>query len=169
MEIKETYHFSPRDFDINGKRISDSVSFRNILKEFEYDFHERHPDYYALYLFANSRTMLILSHSCNAKENMIYGMEIINDEFDPNTNHFIEEASNKKNIIVYGIDSVFMSPDKNGMPKIDEEKMIFPLTLLIDNKIKDDTLHLKYLDDDDRNDEDLVDEPIDVDKFILTT
>ena len=46
--------------------------------------------------------------------------------------------------------------------------MIFPLTLLIDNKLIDSVLHLKYLDNDDR-DEDLVIEPIDVDKLILTT
>lgn len=45
--------------------------------------------------------------------------------------------------------------------------MIFPLTLLIDNKLRDGVLHLKYLDDDDRDD-DLVIEPIDVDKLILT-
>lgn len=167
MEIKETYHFSPYDFDINGKRESDGKPFREILKEFEHDFHSRHSNHYALYLFANHGTMLLLSRSCNAKENMIYGMELIDSEFDPMTNHFIEEASTKKNIVVYGIDSAFMTFDKDGNSEIDKEKMIFPLTLLIDNKLRDGVLHLKYLDDDDRDD-DLVIEPIDVDKLILT-
>jgi hypothetical protein len=163
MEIKETYNFSPKDFDINGKRISDGKPFRELLKEFEFDFHTRHPNYYALYLFANHQTMLILSRSRNAKSNMIYGMDLIEGDFDPTTNHFIEKASNKKNIIVYGIDSAFMQPDENGISRIDEEKMIYPLTLLIDNKMKDGVLQLKYLDDDDTNDEDC-NIPINVDE-----
>jgi hypothetical protein len=167
MEIKETYHFLPRDFDINGKRVSDGTPFREILKEFERDFHTRHSNYYATFLFANSQMMLLLSRSCNAKENMIYGMDLIgvNGDFEPNINHRIEEASNKRNIVVYGIDSAFMLPDKNGTPRIDEEKMIYPLTLLIDNNMKDGMLYLKYLDDD-RNDEDCM-TPINVDENSL--
>ena len=121
MEIKETYRFSPQEFDINGKRILDGVPFKEIRNEFEYDFHTRHSNYYATFLLANSQTMLLLSRSCNAKENMIYGMDLIEDNFDPNANHHIEEASNKKNIVVYGIDSVFMLSDKNGIPRIDEK------------------------------------------------
>lgn len=157
MEIKETYHFTPHDFDSNGKRMSDGTPFREVLKEFEQDFHSRHSNYYALYLFANTRTMLILSRSCNAKENMIYGMDLVDSEFDPTTNHLIEEASSGENIVVYGIDSAFMVLDENGIPKIDEQKMIFPLTLLIDNGLSDGVLHLKYLDDD--KDTDLIFEP----------
>jgi hypothetical protein len=165
MEIKETYRFSPEDFDSNGKRISDGTPFREVLKEFEQDFNSRHSNYYALYLFANNMTMLLLSRSCNAKENLIYGMELIDSEFDPTTNHLIEEASTMKNIVVYGIDSAFMAPRKNGIPKIDEQKMIYPLTLLIDNELIDGVLQLKYLDDD--WDEDLNFEPTNIDK--LTT
>ena len=165
MEIKETYYFSHQDFDSKGRRITDNLPFFRILRGFEGDFHTRHPDYYALYLFANSRTMFILSRSCNAKENMIYGMDLVEGDFDPQTNHFIEQASSKENIIVYGIDSAFMLPDKNGIPRIDEEKMIYPLTLLIDNKMKDGVLHLKYLDD--SEDEDFDAQPINVDENSL--
>jgi hypothetical protein len=168
MEIKEIYHFSPQDFDINGKRVSDATSFREVLKEFERDFHFRHSNYYALYLFANHSTMLLLSRSCNARENMIYGMELIDSEFDPTTNHFIEEVSSKENIVVYGIDSTFMDFDENGVPRIDEEKMIYPLTLLIDNNMKNGVLHLKYLDNKE-DDKDFVMTPIDIEKLILTT
>jgi hypothetical protein len=168
MEIKETYHFSPQSFDCNGKRTSDGVPFRDVLREFEYDFHSRHSNYYALYLFANSRTMLLLSRSCNARKNMIYGMELIDGEFDPNTNHFIEEASNGENIVVYGIDSAFMQLDENGVPEIDEQKDIYPLTLLVDNRLKDGVLHLKYLDDDNSNDEDWATVPVNVYENIYT-
>jgi len=164
MEIKESYYFSPQDFDINGKRISDGVPFREVLRTFECDFHTLHPNYYALYLFANRSTMLLLSKSCNAKSNMIYGMELIDSDFDPNTNHQIEEASNKKNIVVYCIDSAYMLPDKKGLPKLfDEKTEIYPLTLLIDSELKDGVLHLEYLDGDDDNDKNSKKSPINVD------
>jgi len=165
MEIKETYYFSPRDFDINGKRVSDGTPFREILKEFEYDFHSRHSNHYALYLFANGNTMLLLSHSCNARKDMIYGMDLIDDDFDPDTNHIMEEVGIPKYITVYGIDSAFMTLDKDGIPEIDEEKKIYPLTLLVDSKLKDGVLQLKYLDDDD-DEEDLVTEPVDVEVIL---
>ena len=166
MEIKRTYCFSPRDFDINGKRVSDGIPFREILKGFEYDFHSRHSNYYALFLFANMQTMLLLARSCNANKNMIYGMDLIgvDGDFEPNINHRIEEASNKKNIVVYGIDSAFMPLDENGISRIDEEKMIYPLTLLIDNNLNDGILHLKYLDDDNTNDDEDCVTPINVDE-----
>ncbi len=164
MEKKEIYHFSPHDFDSNGKRTSDGTSFREVLKEFERDFHAPYPNYYASFLVANYSTMLLLSRSCNAKENMIYGMDLIQNEFDPYTNHHIETASTRENIVVYGIDSAFMVLDKNGIPVIDENKRIFPLTLLIDNELKDGILHLKYIDDDDQDDE-FVFEPKEIDKL----
>lgn len=45
MEIKETYYFSPCDFDRNGKKLSNGTPFKEILKEFEHDFHSRHSNY----------------------------------------------------------------------------------------------------------------------------
>lgn len=41
--------------------------------------------------------------------------------------------------------------------------MIFPLTLLIDNNIRDGVLHLKYLDDED-SDEENINAPINIDE-----
>lgn len=46
-----------------------------------------------------------------------------------------------RNVTVYGIDSAYMeTPD--GDIAIDEEAGIFPLTLLIDNSMRDGTLRL---------------------------
>ena len=59
-EISETYYFKPTDFNEKGRRISDGVTFRDVVKEFERDFHERHSTEYALNLYANLRIGLML-------------------------------------------------------------------------------------------------------------
>ena len=41
-EISETYYFNPDDFNEKGRRESDGLSFRDLIKDFEYDFHRRH-------------------------------------------------------------------------------------------------------------------------------
>lgn len=40
-EICETYNYTPSDFDENGRRKSDGMTFRNLIKDFERDFHNR--------------------------------------------------------------------------------------------------------------------------------
>lgn len=168
MTIKEIYNFSPFDFDGNGKRVSDGIPFRDVLKEFEFDFHDCHLNYYALYMFANQSTMLLLSRSCNARKNLIYGMDLVESEFDPTTNFCIEEASSMEYVIVYGIDSAFMLCDDQGIARIDEDKKLYPLTLLVDENMRDGVLYLKYLDDDRENDDDYVTEPVAIDNYIFT-
>lgn len=39
-EITETYYFMPTDFNDKGRRFSDGVSFRDVVKDYERDFHE---------------------------------------------------------------------------------------------------------------------------------
>ena len=60
-EIIETYRFNPADFNKKGRRISDGVTFREVVKTFERDFHERHSAEYALNFYANARTMHLLA------------------------------------------------------------------------------------------------------------
>ena len=60
-EICETYNYTPSDFDENGRRKSDGMTFRNLIKDFERDFHNRHPAEYALNLYAKSQTMNLLA------------------------------------------------------------------------------------------------------------
>lgn len=38
-EITETYYFMPTDFNDKGRRFSDGVSFRDVVKDYERDFH----------------------------------------------------------------------------------------------------------------------------------
>ncbi|MCD8235065.1 MAG: hypothetical protein LUD00_00105 [Prevotellaceae bacterium] len=142
-EIIETYTFNPQDY-LDGMRKTDGKSFRDIVKEFEYDFHKRHSGEYALNLYANSCTMHLLERACGVASFLSYGMDLTQGNVfdaveDPFVNHAIEKYS--KNIIVYGIDSAYMET-ADGYIGINEEKGIFPLTLLIDNSMRDGTLRL---------------------------
>lgn len=156
-EIIETYHFHPSDYDINGRRKMDGVTFRDVVKEFERDFHNLHSADYALNLYANSRTMNLLSRSCDAAPFLIYGMDLtqgktFDAEKDPFINHQIDIHS--KYITVYGIDSAYMTDfDEHGYPVLDENSEVFPLTLLIDENMDDGTVRLSVPISDDNDDE----------------
>lgn len=152
-EIYETFTFKPSDFDGNGYRVSDGMSFRDVLKTFEYDFHNKHTNEYALNMYANSKTMRLLAISCKAAPFLIYGMDLTHGNAfhpidDPNINHEIDKYS--KYMTVYGIDSAYMQDyDANGYPLFDEDSDIIPLTLLTDNTLSDGELRLSsYIDED---------------------
>lgn len=111
-ELSKKYYYNPSDFNIFGRRKSDDVTFRNVIKEFEYDFHETYSTEYALNLYANSRTMALLAESNDAAPFLVYGMDLTQGKSfdavkDPLVNHEMEKYS--QNICVYGIDSAFMN------------------------------------------------------------
>ena len=145
-EIIETYYFNPADFDESGRRYGDGVSFRDVVKEYERDFHKCHSTEYALNLYANSCTMALLAKSNDAAPFLIYGMDLTQGRSfdaiqDPYVNHEMEQHSNK--IYVYGIDSAFMTEfDKYGYPILDENIRILPLTLLVDHTMRDGEVRL---------------------------
>ena len=145
-EIIETYYFNPTDFDERGRRYDDGVSFRDVVKEFERDFHKCHSTEYALNFYANSCTMALLAKSNDAASFLIYGMDLTHGKSfdaiqDPYVNHEMEQHSNK--IYVYGIDSAFMTEfDKYGYPILDENSRILPLTLLVDHAMRNGEVRL---------------------------
>ena len=65
-ELSKKYYYYPSDFDTLGRRKSDGMTFRGVIKEFEYDFHETYSTEYALNLYANSLTMALLAKSNDA-------------------------------------------------------------------------------------------------------
>lgn len=145
-EICETYNYTPSDFDENGRRNSDGMTFRNLIKDFERDFHNRHSAEYALNLYAKSQTMNLLARSCDAAPFLLYGMELtegkaFDAEKDPYRNHQMDQHS--QHIYVYGIDSAYMTEfEENGYPILDDDKDIYPLTLLIDDTMREDEVRL---------------------------
>lgn len=165
-EIIETYYYNPEDFNEKGRRKSDGVTFRNLIKDYERDFHNRHTTEYALNLYGNSQTMRLLEKSCDAAPFVMYGMDLTQGESfdaekDPYINHQMESYS--RYIYVYGIDSAFMTEfDENDYPIINEDSDIFPLTLLIDSSMRYGEVRLAVPTTDD-GDKDTI--TIDIPKF----
>ena len=165
-ELYKTYYFAPADYDKRGRRKSDGKTFRDVVKEFEYDFHDTYSTEYALNLYANSRTMALLATSNNAAPFLIYGMELTQGKSfdaiqDPFVNHEMDKYS--QNIYVYGIDSAFMTEfDEYGYPVLNEDSDIFPLTLLVDNTMRDNEVRLAVptMDDGDETEDVIIDVPI---------
>ncbi|MCR5849767.1 MAG: hypothetical protein K6G92_03530 [Bacteroidaceae bacterium] len=129
-----------------GRRKSDGKTFRDVVKNFEFDFHVTFSTEYALNLYANSMTMALLAKSNDAAPFLMYGMDLTQGKSfdaiqDPFVNHEIEKYS--RYIYVYGIDSAFMTEfDEYGYPQFDEESDIYPLTLLVDNTMRDNEVRL---------------------------
>lgn len=164
-ELYKTYYFDSADYDKRGRRKSDGKSFRDVIKEFEYDFHDTYSTEYALNLYANSRTMALLAKSNDAAPFLMYGMDLTQGKSfdavqDPFVNHEMEKYS--PNIYVYGIDSAFMTEfDEYGYPILDEDSDIYPLTLLVDNTMRDGEVRLAVptMDDGDETEDVTIDVP----------
>ena len=164
-ELYKTYYFDPADYDNRGRRKSDGKTFRDVMKEFEYDFHNTYSTEYALNLYANSRTMALLAKSKDAAPFLLYGMDLTQGKSfdaiqDPYVNHEMEKHS--KFIYVYAIDSAFMTEfDEYGYPVLDENSEIYPLTLLIDNTMRDNEVRLAVptMDDGDEIENVIIDVP----------
>lgn len=166
-ELAKTYYFQPKDYSMDGRRQTDGMSFRDVVKDFERDFHATYRTEYALNLYANSLTMALLARSQDAAPFLLYGMNLtqgtsFDAEKDPYFNHEMDQFSKK--IYVYGIDSAFMTEfDEHGYPVLDEDNEIFPLTLLVDDTMRDGELRLSVPTVDDGDEAENV--PIDVPHF----
>ncbi len=96
---------------------------------------------------------------------MLYGMDLTRGKSfdaiqDPYVNHEMEKHS--KFIYVYAIDSAFMTEfDEYGYPVLDEDSDIYPLTLLVDNTMRDNEVRLAVptMDDGDEIENVIIDAP----------
>ena len=164
-ELYKTYYFNPADYDDRGRRKSDGKTFRDVVKEFEYDFHNTYTTEYALNMYASMNTMALLAKSKDAASFLMYGMDLTRGKSfdateDPCFNHEMEKLSSY--ICVYGIDSAFMTEfDEYGCPILNEDSGIYPLTMLFDNSMRDGMVRLAVptLDDGDESEIVVIDEP----------
>lgn len=145
-ELSETYHYNPADFDNQGSRLSDGKTLREVIKDFEWAFHDIHTTEYATIFYANSHTMTLLAKSRDAASFLLYGMELTQgSSFDAGEDPRINQEMDKhsEHIYVYGIDSAFMTEfDENGYPILEGDSDIYPLTLLIDDNMPNDSIRL---------------------------
>jgi hypothetical protein len=90
--------------------------------------------------------MTLLAKSRDAASFLLYGMELTQGRSfdageDPRINQEMDKHS--EHIYVYGIDSAFMTEfDENGYPIIEGDSDIYPLTLLIDDNMPNDSIRL---------------------------
>ena len=166
QEISEDYYYNPDDYNEKGRRKSDGMTFRDVVKGFERDFHDIHTADYAMNLYGNSFTMRLLAKSCDAASFLVYGMDLTQGEsFDAKMDPYINHEMNQScpYIFVYGIDSAFMTVfDEYGYPIVDEDKDIYPLTLLVDSTMRDGVVRLAVPTMDGDNEESVI---VDVPKF----
>jgi len=131
--MQETYKYNIDEFNENGFHKLSGEFFLDLLKSWEQNFNEKFNPLKANYLFSNHKTMNLLYNCFYAESDEIFGMELLNDEIDLDTNLQIEEFS--KNKTTYAIES--------GLDK-DE-----PLFLIKTENFSDGIIVLKYISDND--------------------
>lgn len=135
MTFTEIYKFQWTKYDKNGFHLDNGLFFLDTLKEWEIDFHNKHPVCFANHVFSNSLSMLIFNKCYILDKNENCGVELIDGEIDFDTNDKIEEKGRIRNI--YGVASNI------------EDNKDEPLWLIVDDKLMDGTMLLKYIPDDD--------------------
>ncbi|NPA35685.1 MAG: hypothetical protein GXO47_02435 [Chlorobi bacterium] len=137
MQIQETFRFSAKNYNEEAFDIHSGKFFLELINEFELYFHTCHPTCFANYLFANSATMSLFNKALHLSPNELSGMDLIDGIIDIEANIKMENFSKIKTI--YAISS-------NIKGNEDE-----PLFLVINEKLADGTIILKYIPDEDGN------------------
>jgi len=134
MFYQEYYSFKSSEFDKKGFHCSSGQWFMDVIGEFEHDFHVKFPDCFANHLFANHHTMALIDRAMDLEEHESSGMDMMDGEVDLDVNLALEEFSEEST--VYAIGSKL---------EANEDEPIF---LVINEKLPNDVLLLKYIDDD---------------------
>ena len=139
MIIERSYYFKKEDYNIDGFNKYNNELFTDFIRECETDFHNQTLIFFANCFYANDSTMILIKKCHYCDENEDFGMDLIEGEIDEDTNLAIEKYSKRKT--VYAISSVY---------SLDE-----PIFLIIDDKIRDGKFILKYIPNDDEDNEDI--------------
>ncbi len=127
--MQKIYNFKKAGFDYNGFNI-DAKLFSDLIREWEVEFNKEFKPFFANYILANNSTMLLLKSCFVSSDTENFGMD---GEFDIETNLKIEKYSQRQTI--YALSS-----------ELNEDE---PLYLVVDNKVSDGTIILKYIPDND--------------------
>lgn len=142
MIIQEIYTYPKEQYDGEGVNIENDKLFLESIRDWEEDFHEKHPHCYANYLLANDAAMKLIDICLDLDDDQHCGMDLIDGKVDVDANMEMETYSKTKTVYALG-----SQLDGN------EEEPIF---LIIDDSIADGVVYLKYVPDEDREREDEV-------------
>jgi hypothetical protein len=141
MTLEDYYEFQKNEFDEEGFHIDTEQWFIDLIGEFEIEFHIKFPNHYANYLFANSFTMIVINRAMALHRDESCGMDLIDGNIDLETNLEIEKYSEIKTTYAIG----------SRIKSIEDE----PIFLVLDDKISDNTILLKYISDDENEDDEV--------------
>ena len=120
---------------------TDRSFFLETINEWEQDFHEKNPLYYANHLFANYTFMKVLDRCMDFGNDEQCGVDLIDGKVDLDTSLEISKKSPVQTIFALGAFH-------------DDDEALF---LMIDDKLDNGTVLLSYLPEDDEDDNDTED------------
>ena len=128
--MQEIYRFNKDDFEENGCKKFSRELFSDTIRGWEKEFNKKYNPFFPNYVLANNSTMKLLENCFVLNEIEDFGMD---GQFDIETNLIIDKYRERE--ITYAIGS-----------GINEDE---PLFLVIDNKVSDGIVLLKYIPDND--------------------
>ena len=131
--MQEMYKYNISEFDHEGLSKTDRKFFPELIKEWEIDFNKQFSPCYANFLFSNYATMFLIDRSLGFGNKEKSGMELINGEIDVETHIKMEAHSSYQTIYAIG-------SEVRG----NKDETLF---LIIDDKLADGIVWLKYIDD----------------------
>ena len=134
--VEQHYKFDRMDFNEDGAHSKDGKLFITLVREWEVDFNERNFPFFSNYFYGNASTMILLQNCFVLEPDEDFGMELIDDKIDLDTNLEIENYSKRRTTYALG-------------SKNDEDE---PLFFIRDERMVDGMAILKYIperDDDD--------------------
>lgn len=142
MVFEKIYNFEREKYNMHGFHIKKSLYlFIDFIKECEADFFDEFDPYFANAFYANSSVLYLLKSCFYTEDNEIFGMESNDGEIDIGMNMEIEK--NSENTTIYSLSSSIKG-------KEDEH-----LHMIIDNIYSDSQFALKYVPEDEEDDDEI--------------
>ena len=130
-EAIKQYNFSHEDYNSEGVNSRDGSFFLETLKSWEADFHRSFPHCYADHLFGNTSTMKLIHGSMDLDPGQECGIDLIDGKVDMDAHMEMEMHSEMQTIYAMG--------------SMMEGNLEEPLFLVIDHRLPDGVLQLKYM------------------------
>lgn len=137
--------FPKSDFTPDGEHVHSGKIIFELQKEWEESYHNKFNPFYANVIEGHPLAMqrLTLYSDMGERTNYDFGMELIDGEIDIDTNLEIEKYSESDTVYAIG-----------SQLQLDEDGDGLPIFLIKNDKLKENILVLKYVpDEDDENNE----------------
>ena len=135
MVLLETYRFDRTDYDNGRHRVNPEFLFTDFIVECERRFHQKFGPLYANAILANANVLLLIRSCFDDNDNLFFGMESVDGDFDIDENMKIESYSANQTVYALG----------SGIDGRDDE----PVLLVSDGSFNNYQFALKHIPDND--------------------